>query len=98
MVDLSRRAFFHGRPRPKAELRPPWALQEALFIDQCTRCNDCITTCPQRILIIGDGGYPTVDFSQGECILWRLCIGVPNHGLDPPDARTGGLALQSHHR
>ena len=73
MVDLSRRAFFDGRPRPKAELRPPWALQEALFIDQCTRCNDCITTCPQRILIIGDGGYPTVDFSQGECTFCGDC-------------------------
>ena len=39
MVDASRRGFFRGRPRPKAEIRPPWALAESLFTDCCTRCK-----------------------------------------------------------
>lgn len=73
MVDLSRRGFFRGRPRPRAELRPPWALVEEAFIDHCTRCNECIKACPQGILIIGDGGYPTVVFSQGECTFCGDC-------------------------
>jgi ferredoxin-type protein NapF len=67
MVDASRRGFFRGRPRPKAEIRPPWALAESLFTDCCTRCNDCIDACPEQIIVIGDGGYPTIDFKRGEC-------------------------------
>jgi ferredoxin-type protein NapF len=74
MVDLARRGFFRGRPRPKAELRPPWALPEAEFVDRCTRCNDCLKACPQKILVIGDGGYPTVDFSLGECTFCADCV------------------------
>lgn len=67
MVDLSRRGFLRGRVRPKAEIRPPWALPESEFVDRCTRCNDCLKACPQGILVPGDGAYPTVEFSRGEC-------------------------------
>jgi len=76
MVDVSRRGFLRGRPRPKAEIRPPWALAEAAFIDRCTRCNDCLPACPQAILIAGDGGYPTVDFSRAECTFCGECVKV----------------------
>jgi ferredoxin-type protein NapF len=74
MVDLSRRGFFRGRPRPRVELRPPWAVPEAGFIDRCTRCNDCLKACPQKILVVGDGGYPTVDFKLGECTFCGDCV------------------------
>lgn len=74
MVDLSRRAFFRGRPRPKSEMRPPWALAEGDFIDRCTRCDDCVKACPTHILIAGDGGYPTVDFRAGECTFCGDCV------------------------
>ncbi|WP_265947046.1 ferredoxin-type protein NapF [Dechloromonas sp. A34] len=74
MVDASRRGFLRGRPRPQAEIRPPWALPEEGFIDRCTRCNDCLKACPQKILVIGDGGYPTVDFSHAECTFCGDCV------------------------
>lgn len=74
MVDLARRGFFRGRPRPKAEIRPPWALAESHFIDACTRCNDCLKACPEAILISGDGSYPTVDFGRGECTFCGDCV------------------------
>ena len=74
MVDLSRRAFFRGRPRPRVEKRPPWALPESDFIDRCTRCNECITACPTHILVAGDGGYPTIDFREGECTFCGDCV------------------------
>lgn len=74
MVDASRRGFLRGRPRPQAELRPPWALPESAFIDACTRCNDCLKACPQKILVVGDGGYPSVDFSRGECTFCADCV------------------------
>ena len=74
MVDASRRGFFRGRPRPKAEIRPPWALPEASFTDLCTRCNDCLGTCPERIIISGDGGFPAIDFKLGECTFCGDCV------------------------
>ena len=73
MVDASRRGFFRGRPRPKAENRPPWALAEALFVDRCTRCNDCLSACPEHILVASDGGFPTVDFKRGACTFCGDC-------------------------
>ncbi len=74
MVDLSRRGFFRGKPRPKAEIRPPWALAEVAFVDRCTRCGDCIAGCPQRIIVSGDGAYPTIDFARGECTFCGDCV------------------------
>lgn len=74
MVDAARRGFLRGRPRPRAELRPPWALAENDFIDRCTRCNDCLKACPQDILVSGDGGYPSIDFTRGECTFCADCL------------------------
>ena len=73
MVDASRRGFFRGRPRPKAEIRPPWALAETEFTDRCTRCNDCLGACPEHILVASDGGFPTVDFKRGACTFCGDC-------------------------
>ena len=73
MVDLARRGFFRGRPRPRAENRPPWALVEAAFVEACTRCDDCLRACPQGILLAGDGGYPRLDFQRGECTFCGDC-------------------------
>jgi ferredoxin-type protein NapF len=74
MVDAARRGFLRGRPRPRVELRPPWALAESAFIDRCTRCNDCLKVCPENILVSGDGGYPTIDFGRGECTFCAECV------------------------
>lgn len=73
MVDLARRGFLRGRPQPRAEIRPPWALGERDFIAACTRCNACLEACPTHILVAGDGGYPTVDFQRGECTFCADC-------------------------
>ncbi|MGB8052179.1 MAG: 4Fe-4S dicluster domain-containing protein, partial [Azonexus sp.] len=73
MVDASRRGFLRGRPRPKAKIRPPWALPETDFVDRCTRCGNCLSACPQKILVAGDGGFPTIDFSQHECTFCGDC-------------------------
>lgn len=73
MVDASRRGFLRGTTRPGASLRPPWALDEPAFIATCTRCQDCIKACPTHILVVGDGGYPTVDFQRGECTFCADC-------------------------
>ena len=53
--------------------RPPWAGAEGAFQNLCTRCDACIDACPTKILKPGDGGYPTVDFSNAECTFCGDC-------------------------
>lgn len=75
VVSISRRGFLRGvgKVRP-ALIRPPWALVEQAFVASCTRCEACIEHCPQGILIHGDGGFPQVDFSRGECTFCAECL------------------------
>lgn len=73
---INRGQFLRGdwRGAKGASLRPPWALEETIFAEQCDRCNDCIKKCPENILISGRGGYPVVDFSIGECTFCEECV------------------------
>lgn len=86
-IDRSRRAFFRRPASLKTSsskkdressillpLRPPWALNESLFTDQCTRCNECVLACKEEILFKGDGGFPELDFHRGECTFCEACI------------------------
>lgn len=72
---MSRRGFLSGRVTPRAAAqRPPWAVDEAAFVDRCTRCDGCIDVCPTKILVRAAGGYPAVDFSAGECTFCGECV------------------------
>lgn len=71
----NRRSFLRGRSRAAAPvLRPPWALGESAFTAACSRCDACIEVCPTTILVRGDGGFPGVDFSRGECTFCGDCV------------------------
>ena len=86
----SRRNLLRGRlPSAPPPLRPPGAIVEALFVERCTACADCIGACPQGILTSGSGGFPEVDFSRAECTFCERCIDAcePNalrHDVQPP--------------
>ena len=73
--DMSRRFFLRGKVAASAPLvvRPPWALPEARFTEQCKRCDDCIDACPEKIIVQGDGGFPEVNFKLGECTFCARC-------------------------
>jgi ferredoxin-type protein NapF len=71
------RGDFSGRSAP---IRPPWSLAEDAFVEDCTRCGDCIRACPQQILDKGRGGFPQVDFSRGECLFCGECVQVCTPG------------------
>lgn len=77
-VDASKRSFLRGqRSGRHALIPPPWARSE--FTELCQRCDDCISACEQHIIVKGDGGYPHVDFSQGECVFCEACAQACKH-------------------
>lgn len=72
-----------SRPVPT---RPPWAITERNFIQVCNQCGDCISGCPEKILIRGRGGYPQIDFSRGGCTFCGECArACQQGGLRPAD-------------
>lgn len=74
-VLAGRRAFLRGKAKSAGNApRPPWALAGGAFESRCTRCGDCLAACPSRILVVGEGGYPTVDFARGECTFCGDCV------------------------
>ncbi|MEO5365247.1 MAG: ferredoxin-type protein NapF [Magnetococcus sp. WYHC-3] len=72
----SRRALLRGAWRAPAAvpLRPPWAADEADFVERCTGSGHCRAACPRSLLVRGDGGFPVVDFSRGECDFCGRCV------------------------
>lgn len=75
-TNLKRRAFLRGQSPKfnKAAIRPPWALPFAEFINRCERCDACIQACSKGIIFRGDGGFPEVDLSRGECVFCTDCV------------------------
>jgi ferredoxin-type protein NapF len=75
MVDLARRNFFKAKKLTTTPaIRLPWVVNETIFIDGCTQCGDCLTSCPENIIKKGDGGFPEVHFLQGECTFCEKCV------------------------
>ncbi|MEZ5840945.1 MAG: ferredoxin-type protein NapF [Hyphomicrobiales bacterium] len=84
----NRRALFDGfRSGPQPQ-RPPYALAEESFVEACERCDSCVSSCRQGILVRGRGGFPAVDFSRGACSFCGDCAEACTHGAFEAD-RTG---------
>lgn len=69
--------------------RPPWAVAESLFQSLCSRCGTCLSVCPKRILVRGDGTFPTVDFRRDGCTFCEKCVeacteDALSKAIDPP--------------
>lgn len=71
-INPSRRRLFNRRK--DTALRPPWSRKDIEFTDVCTRCDACILACETQILVRGDGGFPEIDFSRGECTFCQQCV------------------------
>ncbi len=76
MVDLARRRLFSRKSADESAVLMPWVASISSFTDDCTRCGKCISQCENNIIINGDGGFPTVDFSKGECTFCYQCAEV----------------------
>lgn len=69
-------------------IRPPWAVSAEQFQRNCTRCDACISVCPENMLIKGENGYPETDFDLGQCSFCQKCVTHCHHGA---------LSLQNNH-
>jgi ferredoxin-type protein NapF len=69
-----RRSLLQARGSVKVVARPPRALSEALFLQACSRCDDCVRACPERVLVRGDGGFPELRWGGGECTFCAACV------------------------
>ena len=50
-------------------LRPPGAVGEAIFIERCTKCSDCMKACPHESIVIHQDGTPVIYPDQMPCYL-----------------------------
>ncbi len=56
-------------------LRPPGAVAEHLFLERCTKCNDCVVACPPGAIVAHpQDGTPVVFADQSPCL---LCEDLP---------------------
>jgi ferredoxin-type protein NapG len=84
-------------------LRPPGAVDEALFLERCTECGDCAKVCPYgSITFHPQNGTPVIFADRMPCY---LCEDVPciaacaTEALLPIEGREQirmGLAVVSH--
>ena len=69
----ARRAFLKGRTGGKTfDVRLPW-LATHRFVDDCTRCGECLAACPEKVIVPSAGGFPSIDFANGECTFCGAC-------------------------
>jgi ferredoxin-type protein NapG/ferredoxin-type protein NapH len=72
-------------------LRPPGALPEMAFLAACTRCSECVTACPPKVIrtVPTKGGLaagtPYLDIRRGPCI---ACEDMPCASVCPTEALT----------
>ena len=50
-------------------LRPPGAAGEAIFLERCTKCSDCMKACPHESIVIHQDGTPVIFPDQMPCYL-----------------------------
>ena len=71
---LSRSEFLRNAFRGwKSSMRPPWSDAEEKFLSTCTKCGDCLTACPEKIIDIDSNGFPEINFAKGECTFCGDC-------------------------
>jgi len=80
-ASISRSQFLSGDfSGTNAPIRPPWALEEAQFVERCTRCSDCIPACEYGLIKEGRGKFPYLDFSVAGCDFCQACVEICKTG------------------
>jgi ferredoxin-type protein NapG len=63
-------------PKPRTDwLRPPGAVEESLFLERCTRCNDCAKACPHGAIVFDQQNGSPVIFP--DLVACQVCEDFP---------------------
>lgn len=71
---------FSNLTQAKPPIRPPWST-EARVRENCTSCGDCLSACPEGILIAGRAGTPFVQLNGGYCSFCGKCADACVEGV-----------------
>lgn len=84
-------------------LRPPGAVEETLFLDRCTKCNDCVKACPHGSIVLHQvDATPVIFPDQIPCYLCEdlpciaACATDALLPVEGPEHVRMGLATVSH--
>lgn len=78
--NTNKRALFRRLISRENHLRPPWSIGEYDFVESCVNCSDCISACPESILVLDSNKHPRVNFQLGECTFCGDCVDVCQTG------------------
>ncbi|MAX23981.1 MAG: quinol dehydrogenase [Phycisphaeraceae bacterium] len=79
-------------------IRPPGAVDEATFLEKCTRCGDCIAACPHDVITLAPAsfrnaaGSPMINAADAPCL---MCEDFPCIDVCPEDVL---LPLETGHK
>ncbi|MDR9827985.1 ferredoxin-type protein NapF [Vibrio sp. FNV 38] len=73
MVDLKKRGFLTRKSSVKLNHQLPWLSSPQTLTHDCTQCGKCLSACETNIIVKGDAGFPTVDFTIDECTFCYRC-------------------------
>ncbi len=59
-------------------VRPPYGLEESLFLSECVACESkaCVASCEEEIILIRADGTPMLNFSKKGCTFCEACAEV----------------------
>ncbi|TEW56075.1 ferredoxin-type protein NapF [Psychromonas sp. RZ22] len=73
IIDTQKRNLFRRKSELVINNLMPWIVDATKFTENCTQCQNCLNSCPENIIVQGDGGFPVIDFSAGECTFCTKC-------------------------
>jgi ferredoxin-type protein NapF len=74
--DSNKRGLFKRKTEVTSDNLLPWIIDAGQFLENCTQCADCISICPEEIIVKGDGGFPNINFDIGECDFCGKCAEI----------------------
>lgn len=96
-VDVSKRRLFRSLAKPsisepitpRAAGRPPYAVDEALFVRECDGCALCVAACDKGLISI-ENQLASLDVTYSACDQCGACQNVcPTLALANPAGKTG---------
>ncbi|QUS55106.1 ferredoxin-type protein NapF [Pseudovibrio brasiliensis] len=80
-TQMERRRFLGISKYAEDKPCPPYSIVIDKFSDACTGCGDCVSACPEKILLISERSrLAVVDFGMGSCTFCEECVDACKEG------------------